>query len=163
MVGHSKGDLSIATALDNLTQEQCEELIPRLKVTTLSALVELPPSLAGVRQFMGMLDGFGLMNSTLPQAAVFVPWATHTLNTRLPFHLSAEDALERGAVAGVESGMSAGPSTAQLPQFWFDPSRVLSDWMNLCAGATIAVEAALEESARSIRQGIEATYGSRVR
>lgn len=163
LVGHSKGDLSIATALDNLTQEQCETLFPHLKVTTLSALVELPASLAGVRQFMGTFDGFGLMNSTLPQAAVLVPWATHTLNTRLPFHLSAEDALERGAVAGVESGMSVAPSPAQLPQFWFDPSRVLSDWMNLCTGATIAVEAALEESARSIRQGIEAAYGSRAR
>src|SRR5262249_8018584 len=123
-----------------------------------------PASLAGVRQFIGMLDGFGLMNSTLPQAAVPVPWATHTLNTRLPFHLSAEDALERGAAAGVESGGSVGPSTAQLLPLWLDPSRVLSDWMELCTGATIVVEAALEESVRSIRQGIEqVAHGSRAR
>ncbi|HXX82558.1 MAG TPA: hypothetical protein VEN29_01110 [Casimicrobiaceae bacterium] len=155
MVGHSKGNLSIATALDNLTQEQWEKLCPRLKVTTLSALVELPASLAGVQQFMGMLDSFGLMNSILPQATVLVPWATHTLNTCLPFHLAARYALEQGAPAGVESGVSLPPPAAKFSGSWFDPLRLVSDWMDLCTGAAIAVEAAMEESTRSIRQGID--------
>jgi hypothetical protein len=150
VVGHSKGSLSIATALDNLTQEQWEKLCPRLEVTTLGALVELPASLAGVRQFMGMLDGFGLMNSTLPQAAVLVPWATHTLNTRFPFHLAAEEAL----VSAAESGVSVAPS-AHVAESWFDPLRLVSDWVDICTGAAIAVEAALQESSRSIRQGID--------
>jgi hypothetical protein len=154
MVGHSKGNLSIATALDNLTQEQWQKVAPHLKVTTLGALVELPASLAGVRQFMGMLDAFGLMNSTLPQAAVLVPWATHTLNTRLPFHLAARDALEQAAPREVVSGPWV-PSATHLFESWLDPWRLLSDWMGVCTGAAVAVEAALQESARSIRQGIE--------
>ena len=155
MVGHSKGNLSIATALDNLTQRQWDKLSSRVEVTTLGALVELPAPLAGARQFLGMLDAFGLMNSTLPQAAVLVPWATHTLNTRLPFHLAARDALEQNASRGVESGVARPPSATRLPEVWSDPWRLFSDWMDVCTGAAVAVGAAVQESARSIRQGIE--------
>ena len=157
MVGHSKGNLSIATALDNLPQEEWRKLCPRLEVTTLGALVELPASLAEIRQFMGMLDAFGLMNSTLPQAAVLVPWATHTLNTRLPFHLAARDALERRAPMEADSAVSLAPPATLLPGSWLDPSRLASDWIDLCTGNAIAIGAAFDESLRSLRQGFEQT------
>jgi hypothetical protein len=153
MVGHSKGNLSIATALDNLTPERWQQLCPRLEVTTLGALVQLPASLATARQFLGMLDGFGLVNSTLPQAAMIVPWATHTLNTRLPFHLDARDALEQ---CGLGAGKQApAPTVKQQGASPLDPTRMVSDWMHLWTGTATAIGAALEESLRSFRQGME--------
>ena len=155
VVGHSKGNLSLATALDNLTPEQRRTLGPRLKVATLGALVQLPGPLAAARQFMGVLDGFGLVNSTLPQAAVYVPWATHTLNTHLPFHLAVRDALETTGFGAPTAGSGLSQVRARPLASSLDPTRLLADWMDLCAGATTAIEAALEESLRSLRQGLE--------
>jgi hypothetical protein len=155
MVGHSKGNLSIATALDNLTEEQWQTLGPRLTVATLGALVQLPASLAAARQFMGMLDSFGLMNSTLPQAAVFVPWAMHTLNTRLPFHLAARNSLEKSGVVGLKKAPSVQQATDTLWAPSLDPARFFTDWMDMCTAAATAIEAAFEESLRSLRQGVE--------
>jgi hypothetical protein len=155
MVGHSKGNLSIATALDNLTQEQWETLFPRLTVATLGALVQLPASLAGARQFMGMLDNFGLMNSTLPQAAMFVPWATHTLNTRLPFHLAARDSIEKCGLGNAETASSSRLTTDKFSAPARDRADFFTDWMDVCTGAATAIEAAFEESLRSLRQGVE--------
>ena len=160
MVGHSKGNLSIATALDNLPPEQWQALCPRLRVATLGALVQLPSSLAATRQFMGMLDGFGLMNSTLPQAAVFVPWAMHSLNTRLPFHLAARDWLETSAFAGPKKGATFEEMRDKLAASSLDPAQFLADWMDFCTGAATAIEAAFEESLRSLRQGFERASGT---
>jgi len=154
MIGHSKGNLSIATALDNLTAEDWRKLCPRLTVTTLGALVQLPSVLAETRQFMGVLDGFGLLNSTLPQMALFVPWATHTLNTRLPFHLDARDALEQRDGQQAKA-RSTGPATERSSTSLLNPSRLLSDWMDMWTGSAIALGAAFDESLRSLRQGME--------
>jgi len=154
MIGHSKGNLSIATALDNLTAEDWQKLCPRLTVTTLGALVQLPSLLAETRQFMGMLDGFGLLNSTLPQMALFVPWATHTLNTRLPFHLAARNALEQDDGHQAKA-RSIGPTRERLAASSLNPSRLLSDWMDMWTGGAIAMGAAFDESLRSLRQGME--------
>ena len=159
VVGHSKGNLSIATALDNLTPQQFEAFCPRLRVTTLSALVHLPATLAATRQFLGFLDLFGLMNSTLPQCAVLVPWATHTLNTRLPFHLSARDAVEQRDAESARSWAA----TAKLAGPSFDPSTLFSDWAELWTNAAIAVGGAIDESLRSLRQGIEQAVGPTAR
>src|SRR5450755_2233358 len=79
-VGHSKGNLSIAVALGNVPTDQARVQYPRMAVVTFGALVELPQSLAMQRQYLGTLDGFGWMNSILPQPWIPVPWATHTLN-----------------------------------------------------------------------------------
>ncbi len=155
MVGHSKGNLSIATALDNLTQEQVEALCPRLRVATLSALVQLPASLAAARQFMGILDNFGLMNSTLPQVAMFVPWATHTLNTRLPFHLAARDSIEKSGLGNPKTKSSSKLATDKLSVPRRDHADFFTDWMDVCTGAATAIGAAFEESVRSLSQGVE--------
>src|SRR5438552_6947538 len=155
MVGHSKGNLSIATALDNLTLQQADTLCSKLTVTTLGALVQLPASLSATWQFMGMLDTFGLMNSTLPQAAAFVPWATHTLNTRLPFHLAARDSLERCGLRSPETASPDEQRPKQVAQTSLDPMRLVSDWMDMCTGSLTAIGAAFDESLRSLRQGIE--------
>ena len=68
-------------------------------MATLGALVKLPGSLAATRQFMGMLDSFGLMNSTLPRVAACVPWALYSLNTRFPFRLAARESIESSGMA----------------------------------------------------------------
>ncbi|MGZ8202071.1 MAG: hypothetical protein ACXWUB_02380 [Burkholderiales bacterium] len=152
IVGHSKGNLGIAAALDNLPSARSRMVCPKLSVVTLGALVQLPATLRDARQFIGMLDGFGLLNSILPQMSTVVPWATHTLNTRWPFHLAAaqtlaaNDAMSRAAfdrAAQAVSGAMRAP--ASLAQHWIDA----------CLGAAAAFEGAFGESVRSLQQGAQ--------
>ncbi len=152
IVGHSKGNLCIAAALDNLPVKQWVALPPHLSVVTLGALVELPSTLRERRQFIGALDAFGWMNSILPQWPTLVPWASHTLNTRWPFHLAARDALApkaRAAPPSLEDGVRA------MLDALTAPASIAAEWVRLCSGAATAFEGALAESARSLRQGAQ--------
>jgi len=152
LVGHSKGNLGIAAALDNLPSMRRGEVCPKLSVVTLGALVQLPAALRDARQFIGMLDGFGFLNSVLPQMSTLVPWATHTLNTRWPFHLAAaqtlaaNDAMPRGAFDRAVQTMSGAMQS---------PVAIARHWIDACAGAAAAFEGALGESVRSLRQGAQ--------
>lgn len=151
IVGHSKGNLCIAAALGNLSGAQWRDVCPRLSVVTLGALVELPANVGATRQFIGALDGFGLVNSVLPQVSIAVPWATHTLNTRWPFHLAASQAIadaENGPSSPLERGWRAMAQACA-------PVSLASCWIDACAGSAIAFDGAIGESLRSLRQGTQ--------
>ncbi len=130
----------------------------RMAVVTFGALVELPQALAAQRQFIGTLDGFGWLNSILPQPWVPVPWATHTLNTALPFHVAAKAELKAG------SGGTLGQAPASLEQAMdklggaMRPAhRSINQWQSLLIDAGVAYQGALTESWRSLLQGAEHT------
>jgi len=153
-VGHSKGNLSIAVALGNVPTDQARVQYPRMAVVTFGALVELPQSLAMQRQYLGTLDGFGWMNSILPQPWIPVPWATHTLNTGLPFHVAAKTELQ------ADSGGTSRQSPVSLEQVidklygaMRPPPRSATQWQNLLIDAGTAFQGALTESWRSLLQG----------
>ena len=153
-VGHSKGNLSIAAALSNLSPEQARVRCPRMSVVTFGALVQLPPSLAIERQFLGVLDGFGWLNSILPQVWIPVPWAMHTLNTALPFHVAAVTEL-RTCV-----GRSFEPSPTPMEQAvdrlcsaMRPAARSATQLQSSLLDAGVAFQGALTESWRSVFQG----------
>lgn len=152
LVGHSKGNLGIAATLDNLPSERSRAVCSKLSVVTLGALVHLPATLRDARQFIGMLDGFGLLNSILPQVSTVVPWATHTLNTRWPFHLAAAQTLaarDARSRAAFDHAVQAASGAMQAP------AAIARHWMDACAGAAAAFEGALGESVRSLQQGAQ--------
>lgn len=90
ILGHSKGCLSIAYALQALALSRQSDAIAKAKqakVVTTGAVVELPNDFSNVDQFLGSIDWFGGMNSRLGIEHVKVPGAWHHLNTRLPMHM----------------------------------------------------------------------------
>ena len=157
-VGHSKGNLSIAAALGNLPPEQAGAQYPRVAVVTFGAVVELPQCLARQRQFLGTLDGFGWLNSILPQPWVPVLWATHTLNTALPFHVAAKRELQ----AGRDGTPRQSPATLEqamdnLGGAMRPATRSMTQWQTLLVDAGVAFQGAITESWRSLLQGAEHT------
>ena len=95
LVGHSKGNLLISHALNYIRDELSGEpdvasLFKALKVVTLGAVVDIPGQELGLKtfQFLGQLDGLGLLNSdrdppfvgsiTIPHEVV--PGVGHHLN-----------------------------------------------------------------------------------
>ena len=98
LVGHSKGCLSIAFALEALAWLKDADAIGKARaarVLTLGAVVEFPDGYDNVVQVIGSLDGFGGLNSRPFKRADFVPGAWHHLNARLPFHLDVSSVLAR--------------------------------------------------------------------
>ncbi len=98
LLGHSKGCLSIATALEALALGGPAAALRKaraIRVITTGAVVELPDGFDHAVQFLGALDGFGAMNSRLHKDYVRVPGAWHHLNTAIPFHLSIRAVLAR--------------------------------------------------------------------
>jgi hypothetical protein len=98
LLGHSKGCLSIATALQRLADAGPSPALDRaaaVRVVTLGAVVETPPGLPGAVQFLGSLDAFGGLNSRRDRPFETVPGAWHHLNTALPAALSVGEALNR--------------------------------------------------------------------
>ena len=98
LAGHSKGCLSIAYALEALMRSGDEDAIERARqarITTAGAVVQLPRGFDNTGQYLGMLDGFGAVNSRL--GVGFHPWpgAWHHLNTALPAHMDFADVLAR--------------------------------------------------------------------
>lgn len=101
LLGHSKGCLSIATALEALAVAGPPAALRKaqaIRVITTGAVVELPEGFDHAIQFLGALDGFGAMNSRLHKDYVQMPGAWHHLNTAIPFHLSIRDVLVRAGV-----------------------------------------------------------------
>ncbi|WP_146347469.1 hypothetical protein [Falsiphaeobacter marinintestinus] len=99
--GHSKGCLSIASALDSLAQSGKTDAIERQKdmqIITAGAVVALPQVFRNVTQNLGELDWFGGMNSRLSLDYTTVPGAWHHLNTTLPGHLDFDEVLESAAL-----------------------------------------------------------------
>ena len=97
LVGHSKGNYSIENAMEGWIAE-CRKnnssISSKLCVVTLGAVLRFPEECSEVEQFIGTLDFFGAMNSRPDLKRTYVPGAWHSLNTRLPGHLSMKTALE---------------------------------------------------------------------
>ncbi len=98
LLGHSKGCLSIAYALEALALTREDRAIERAKdadIITLGAVVELPHGFQHAHQFLGTLDWFGGMNSRWSADCVRIPNAWHHLNTAIPLHMSVRDVLRQ--------------------------------------------------------------------
>jgi hypothetical protein len=80
LVAHSKGSLVVAHALQRFVEDpEGDEslLFERLRITTLGAVVGLPPAFKKVKQYLGALDWFGGANSSLGVMHERVPGAGH--------------------------------------------------------------------------------------
>ena len=97
LLGHSKGCLSIAFALNDIADEDGQKAIKRLskvEIITAGAVVDLPDSLTNVRQYLGSIDWFGGLNSIPGAPFTSVPNAWHHVNTDLPCHMDLRRVLE---------------------------------------------------------------------
>jgi len=100
LVAHSKGSLVVAHALQHYVEDlEGDEsaLFERLRITTLGAVVGLPPTFKKVKQYLGALDWFGRANSSLGVMHEPVPEAGHHLNPGIPYHMSVAALLNGGA------------------------------------------------------------------
>ena len=101
LVGHSKGNYVIENALEGLVTLSAgkhQRLPVDLQIVTLGAIVRFPEPFRHVNQFIGMLDGFGWMNSRwlIDYSPVHAAW--HSLNSMLPGHMNIADALRHAGV-----------------------------------------------------------------
>lgn len=98
LVGHGKGSLAIAAALEALTHARDDEALERAKqtrITTAGAVVELPEGFENVGQYLGQFDWFGTMNSRRSVPHETVPGARHHLNTAMPMHMDFAEVMQR--------------------------------------------------------------------
>lgn len=99
IVGHSKGNLSIAEALyqaEERAPTQAEALLRHAHIITISAAIYMPDDSRKVTDIIGALDWFGRMNSH-PDVApdIVVPNAWHHTNTELTAHLNVTEAIAK--------------------------------------------------------------------
>ena len=102
LLGHSKGCLSIAHALQALALTGEDSALEKAKdahIITTGAIVELPRGFRRVHQFLGAIDWFGGMNSRWNNDWIRVPNAWHHLNTAIPFHMNVGDVLRQAKTA----------------------------------------------------------------
>jgi hypothetical protein len=97
LVGHSKGNLLISSAISELIMEQADLRagLQDVRIVLLSALSALPADIGLQHQAIGSMDVLGWVNSRLNIDHVLVPGAMHHLNRRLPYHLDAQAQLSR--------------------------------------------------------------------
>jgi hypothetical protein len=122
LVAHSKGSLVVSHALQQYLEDlqgNASDLFERLRITTLGAVVGLPPAFKKVKQYLGALDWFGGANSSLGVKHERVPDAGHHLNPGLPYHMSVAALLNGG------SGLR--PSLRRWPSHW--SRRLRSPWL----------------------------------
>lgn len=96
LVGHSKGGLLLDFALERFVKrigKKPHQYFEELRVVTFGAVADLPPHFKRTHQFLGEIDWFGGANSRLDVPHTKLPNAWHHLNTKLPLHVSVEDAL----------------------------------------------------------------------
>jgi hypothetical protein len=112
LVGHSKGNLLISSALNHICGElrdmmgdttflKADLAMKNLAVVSLGAVVDLPSKLVPLEnqhQFIGTLDVLGRLNSrslggNLSDAAIRIDGAMHHLNTRIPAYFDAKAVL----------------------------------------------------------------------
>ena len=97
VVGHSKGNLVIASALSELTLEKRLMQMDEVNIVLLSAVTALPPGVGRQHQYLGTMDALGILNSRIAVNYKPVPGAMHYLNRKLPFHLDARTAVGEAA------------------------------------------------------------------
>jgi hypothetical protein len=95
LVGHSKGNLLISSAISELAIEGAElsSTLAEVRIVFLSALSALPQGVGSQYQIIGDMDVLGWVNSRLNIGHKLVPGAMHHLNRGLPFHLNAQQEL----------------------------------------------------------------------
>ena len=98
ILGHSKGCLSIANALNGYvsygTKENIKKRAEEIRIVTTGAVVEFPDVFAkGVYQYLGGIDWFGGINSLLCLQFEPVIGAWHHTNSNLPFAMNIPDLL----------------------------------------------------------------------
>ena len=94
VVGHSKGALCIANAVNSLDCERTDGL----EIVTLGCPVAQNQSRAAYRQYLGLFDPLGIINGWghLPNGWL---WATHTTNRTLPFSMPVTELCAEGVSA----------------------------------------------------------------
>lgn len=109
VVGHSKGALVIDNAIRDLPAPTGD----RLKIVTFGCPVAKDVDNADYRQFLGLLDGLGLLNSwgNRPDAR---PLSHHSTNTAIPFCMPVS-LLERLADAEVSARQTTAPARLAGP------------------------------------------------
>lgn len=98
LVGHSKGNYSIENALEGwlAAARATGEAVPTdVCIVTLGAVIRFPEAFRDVRQVIGSIDAFGMLNSRPLLPAERVPGRWHSTNPRLPGALTVREALER--------------------------------------------------------------------
>ncbi len=102
VLGHSKGCLSIAFALDALDRSDADPAIKakakQMRIVTVGAVVEMPGGYDNTTQFLGQIDWLGLVNSRRGVKRELVMGAGHHLNSNEPNHLSIAKVLVRADV-----------------------------------------------------------------
>jgi len=79
LFGHSKGALVIENAIRSLPRETTQ----RLHVVTFECVIEEDTPTAGYSQFLGLIDGLGLLNSWGNRPETLIP-THHSTNTSIP-------------------------------------------------------------------------------
>lgn len=98
ILGHSRGCLSIASALEALSLLNESSDIGRARrarIITTGAVVGFPAGYTNVKQYLGTLDWFGGMNSVPGNDYVSIPNAWHHVNTSFPFHMNMQEVLKQ--------------------------------------------------------------------
>jgi hypothetical protein len=94
LVGHSKGNLLISSAISELVMEGSSlASLANVKMVLLSALSALPPRIGKQYQVIGNMDLLGWVNSRINIEHKLIHGAMHHLNRNLPYHLNAQDVL----------------------------------------------------------------------
>jgi hypothetical protein len=98
ITGHSKGCLAIAAALNALVISGDEAPIERVRnarIIMVGTVVPVPSAFRNVDQYLGALDMFGWLNSSLGAHFALIPGAGHHLNPALPLHMDLPALLAR--------------------------------------------------------------------
>lgn len=101
LVGHSKGNYSIETALegwDSTAAVSRTDIQEDLVIITLGAAIWHPENFRNVYQFIGQFDPLGIWNSRPYTACVSVPFAQHSLNRSVPGYIDVAEALKSAGV-----------------------------------------------------------------
>ncbi|MGD0109096.1 MAG: hypothetical protein ABSC06_34440 [Rhodopila sp.] len=89
LVGHSKGNLLISSAISELVMENSEfgPELGNVNIVFFSALSALPGNIGHQRQIIGDMDVLGWTNSRINIAHTLVHGAMHHTNRSIPFHM----------------------------------------------------------------------------
>jgi len=101
LVGHSKGSYSIEGAMREWIRgckNRKEVYSDKIKIVTVGAVARFPDECQNVSQVLGRIDMLGIVNSIPWVDREIVPGTWHSLNSKIPGHLSVETALELSRV-----------------------------------------------------------------
>jgi hypothetical protein len=97
LVGHSKGNLLISSAISELVMDGVDlaSLMADVRVVFFSALSALPGGVGQQHQIIGDMDALGWINSRINIPHTLVHGAMHHMNRSYPFHMNAPEQLAR--------------------------------------------------------------------